>query len=223
MREFINGAKNVMVATSGFGMGIDVPNVRCVIHLAMAPNPEEWVQQIGRAGRDGEQSHVYLLTHPEDHFASFCVNKSSKTHVLQTKRFFLAHYAVNPNRRVGTPGEIYRIMNGIPESEKKRQMGMQELWDWLKFTNSMKILQRYGIIHQAGNSVYFMSKETEHIDWNEVDAIDIKNRSSYHEMCRMMQQKGCIRKSLAAYFGEDYVRPEKFSCCSECKTKSTAL
>lgn len=57
---------NILVSTSAFGMGIDIPNIRHVIHLAPALSVTDYTQQIGRAGRDGLQSYAYLLYHEKD-------------------------------------------------------------------------------------------------------------------------------------------------------------
>ncbi|MCQ8277909.1 DNA helicase RecQ [Acetobacteraceae bacterium KSS8] len=64
--RFRSGEPVVMVATIAFGMGIDRPDVRSVVHLDMPDSPEGYYQQIGRAGRDGERSDTLLLFGGED-------------------------------------------------------------------------------------------------------------------------------------------------------------
>jgi len=66
LMRFRSGEPMVIVATVAFGMGIDRPDVRCVVHLDMPASPEAYYQQIGRAGRDGEPADTLLLYGGED-------------------------------------------------------------------------------------------------------------------------------------------------------------
>ncbi|MCU5745470.1 ATP-dependent DNA helicase [Staphylococcus sp. SQ8-PEA] len=64
--QFINNTISIIVATSAFGMGVNKPDVRTIIHFHLPTSPSNYLQEIGRAGRDGKYSQAISLYQPDD-------------------------------------------------------------------------------------------------------------------------------------------------------------
>ncbi|CAM4189609.1 ATP-dependent DNA helicase RecQ [Paenibacillus endophyticus] len=86
----------VMVATNAFGMGIDKPNVRFVLHWQMTSDIESYYQEAGRAGRDGEESECVLLFEPAD---------------MQVQRFLIEQGTGDTDRKSIQLAKLHTMMN----------------------------------------------------------------------------------------------------------------
>ncbi|MBL0739927.1 RecQ family ATP-dependent DNA helicase [Chryseolinea lacunae] len=82
--EWIKNEKRVMVATNAFGMGIDKPDVRIVIHLDLPENIESYYQEAGRGGRDGQRAYAVMIYNDAD-----VLNLKTKTEQSQPAPAYL--------------------------------------------------------------------------------------------------------------------------------------
>ena len=139
--SWMNEDRLIMVATNAFGMGIDKPNVKVVIHLDLPASIENYVQEAGRAGRNGEKSFSVVLQNEND------IN-SFKKNTLET---------------IPTINEIKNVHRKLYQYF---QIALGELPEVSFDFNFLKFCQTYKLSHKKTTTIFQILKKNNIIEIN---------------------------------------------------------
>ncbi len=113
-RASIEGPSTIVVATKAFGMGVDIPNIRWVIHFTPSESIEDYYQEVGRAGRDGRSAKAIVLYHPVDF--------EERLRMIRAQRLTPSQIATTYNTILSLWNKIREKTGGNPEIVIPREL-----------------------------------------------------------------------------------------------------
>jgi ATP-dependent DNA helicase RecQ len=201
-QQFMNDQIDVICCTSAFGMGINKNNIRFVFHYHFPGQIESYIQEIGRAGRDGNASISILLYCRQD---SFLPQQMIESELPSDKDLIRAHQLLLAYRSAKKilPTDIGEIQTIFEISEVQ--------WRFI-----LSQLEKHGIKIENGLK-YDESKLDESFKYikNIRDERLYLKQAKLNEMLNWIHSNTCLRKGLYIKFQNGYTEVEEL-CCSNC-------
>ncbi|WP_406290508.1 RecQ family ATP-dependent DNA helicase [Streptomyces sp. NBC_00209] len=199
--RFMEGALDVVVATSAFGMGIDKPDVRFVLHASAPGSLDAYYQEIGRAGRDGKPARAILAYRPKD---------------LGLQRFFASG---RPDQ--DTVAQVARVLKEYDGPVHPSALRKRTRLTASRLTAVVNLLEQVSAVrtNDAGDLVptgEFSASEAARRAAERANAHKRLERSRVDMMRGYAETDGCRRRFLLGYFGEAFEEAGSCGSCDRC-------
>ncbi|WP_035984978.1 RecQ family ATP-dependent DNA helicase [Leptolyngbya sp. KIOST-1] len=200
--DFMADQAEVIVATTAFGMGIDKPNVRFVIHHTISESVDAYYQEIGRAGRDDEKAFALLFYCPDD---------------LNIRRFLASSGQIDREQVEQVAKVIQAQREPLDRRDLKEQTGLSQA----KVATALNHLEAVGLAEILPTGEAVASDQAPSANAAAAAAIEAQERYQAYGRSRLEMMRGyaelrdCRREYLLNYFGEKRDQPCGF--CDNCK------
>jgi ATP-dependent DNA helicase RecQ len=199
---FMQEAIRVVVATNAFGLGIDKPNIRFVVHYDLPGSIEAYTQEAGRAGRDGLRSKCILIYRMSD---------------TRVQNYFLSgkYPDIGEVQRVFGTLEVFGAQEGGVSLNDLRKITQLPL---TKLKVVLALLKKSGFIVASARAKYALASHVTREQVLDLASYETKKRYDQSKLAMMLQYAettSCRRRFILNYFGEEYPA-ESCGACENC-------